>query len=331
MPIGDLLAQISGSAGPSPTMPTATLPPKRKANDELRKPVDKLQRTTVPSTSRPITQAQRPTAVDTSMSKMKIDTNTQRPTPNSANTTFKNGQPTPPPSTDSAKPPPKKGSFAEIIARAKAAQATLGGQVGKIQHKRIEKAPTKRELEKNKTQRSKNIKNGMSSDSKFQKSGQPPVRNGQNGAKSASAKPAAPVPEKKIKKAAVATTGYAGTARPKPGGSQSTAKAPASSYSARNGGTNRYRGKKDLDRYYATDEDEDDEEDDDGEDLEEDGYASDGSSDMEAGAWDVEDEEAKAERIAKQEDAEALAEENRLKREKAEKKARLAAMARSRR
>ncbi|ESZ92797.1 hypothetical protein SBOR_6813 [Sclerotinia borealis F-4128] len=325
MPIGDLLAQISG--GPSPTMPTATLPPKRKANDELRKPVDKLQRPNTASTSRPFTQAQRPTTIDLNASRIKIDTNPRRPTPKSANTTFKNGHPTPPPSSTESAKPPKKGSYAEILARGKAAQASLG-QVGKIQHKRIEKAPPKRELDKSRTQKGKTIQKGLEPSSKFQNSSQNLSRNGQSGTKSLGAKAPPPVVEKKVKKAATATTGYTGTARPRPGGGATTTKPPAPSYSARNGGNDRYKNnRKDLDRYYATDEDEDDME----EEVEGDGYASDVSSDMEAAAYEVDDEEEMAARIARKEDAAALIEENKLKKEKAEKRARLAAMAKSRR
>lgn len=335
--IGDLLAQISGGPNPNPnptmTMSTATLPPKRKANDELKKPVDKLQRSnTTPITSRPITQAQRPTAVDTSMSRMKIDTKSRKPTPssaNTANTTFKNGQPTPPPSSTESAKPPKKGSYAEILARGKAAQASLG-QVGKIQHKRIEKAPPKRELDKARTQKGKTIQKGLEPNSKFQKPSQlsnRPGQSGTNSTKSVGAKALPPAVEKKVKKAATATTGYTGTARPRPGGGTTAMKPAAPLYSARNGNNDRYKnGRKNLDRYYDTDEDEDDME----EDVEEDDYASDVSSDMEAAAFEVDEEEQKAARIAQKEDAEALAEENRLKKEKAEKRARLAAMAKSR-
>ncbi|KAF7899177.1 uncharacterized protein EAF01_008390 [Botrytis porri] len=340
MPIGDLLAQISG--GPSPdstmTMPTATLPPKRKANDDLRKPVDKLQRPNTATISRPIIQAHRPTAVDTNMGRMKIDTKDtkqQRPTPssaNTANTTFKNGQPTPPPSSTESSKPPKKGSYAEILARGKAAQASLG-QVGKIQHKRIEKAPSKRESDKLRTQKGKTIQKGLEPNSKFQRPGQVPVRNGQsgtNGTKSVGAKAPPPAVEKKVKKAATATTGYTGTARPRPGGGGPTANKPsAPSYSARSSNDRYKNGRKNLDRYYATDEDED-EDDMEGE-VEEDDYASDVSSDMEAATFEVDEEEEMAAAIARKEDAEALAEENRLKKEKAEKRARLAAMAKSRR
>jgi hypothetical protein len=48
---------------------------------------------------------------------------------------------------------------------------------------------------------------------------------------------------------------------------------------------------------------------------------------MEAAVFEVDEEEEEAARIARMEDAEALAEENRLKKEKLEKKRRLAALA----
>ncbi|KAF2850826.1 hypothetical protein T440DRAFT_424452 [Plenodomus tracheiphilus IPT5] len=110
--------------------------------------------------------------------------------------------------------------------------------------------------------------------------------------------------------------GYKGTARP--------ASAPASS--SRNGTLAakakphphkaRYDG-------YADWDDLDDLED------EEDDYASDASSDMEGGVWDVEQEEQLALKAAKKEDAEALAEEMRLKREKDARKQKLMAMSKA--
>jgi len=232
-------------------------------------------------------------------------------------TTFKNGQPTPPPTNEPPKPP-KKGSFAEIMARGKAAQTTLG-QVGKIQHKKIEKLPSRREREEMKGKMGKNIRNGLAPNSKFQKIGQPPIRDGKNGTretgKVGSQEKVASEPEKKIKKAALATTGYAGTARPKPG-----AKAPSRPV-ASSSSRDRYRSERRGASYgYASEEEEEDEE-------EEQDYESDVSSDMEAAAFEVDEEEELAARIARKEDAEALAEENRLKREKAEKKRRLMAMA----
>jgi hypothetical protein len=106
--------------------------------------------------------------------------------------------------------------------------------------------------------------------------------------------------------------GYKGTARP--------ASAPASS--SRNGtpaakakpqaNKGRYEGYADWSDLDNMDDEED--------------YASDASSDMEGGIWDVEQEEQFALKTAKKEDAEALAEEARLKREKEDRKRKLAAL-----
>jgi hypothetical protein len=106
--------------------------------------------------------------------------------------------------------------------------------------------------------------------------------------------------------------GYKGTARP--------ASAPAST--SRSGTpAAKAKPKPTKARYdgYAEWSDLDDMED-------EEDYASDGSSDMEGGIWDVEQEEQLALKAAKKEDAEALAEETRLKREKEARKQRLMAM-----
>ncbi|KAF4632635.1 hypothetical protein G7Y89_g5481 [Cudoniella acicularis] len=345
MPIGDLLASITGE--PSPTQATAPpFPTKRKTSDgdPLRRPGDKLQRTgsgtsSTANTSRPIGHSSRPSTVDTSMSRMKLGPNgrvSSAMSPSSSST-FKNGQPTPPPSDAPAVPakPPKKGSYAEIMARGKVAQATMG-QVGKIQHKRIEKLPTKKEREEMRAQKSAKLQKNIGPGGKFRNTpgaaainGKAQVVEGRVGGK-ANGKPAEPVVEKKVKKAALATTGYSGTARPRPGAgklpSKSSSHVSSSRYD-RGPDRDRYRD----DRYssskrytYASEEDEEEEDD-------EEGYASEASSDMEAAAFEVDEEEELAARIARKEDAEALAEENRLKREKAEKKRRLEAMAKKRR
>jgi protein SPT2 len=320
--ISDLLAQITGE--PSPILPTTNIPPKRKADDDLRRSIDKVPKTGPPAanSSRPMIQTSRSSAVDSSMSKMKIDSNGHRPSiPNSATSTFKNGQPTPPPSNDAPKPP-KKGSYAEIMARGKAAQATLG-QVGKIQHKRIEKPLSKRELEQIKAQKSQKLQKVLGPKGKFRSGDQPPLKDERNGTRENNGKAiAAPVPEKKIKKAALATTGYAGTARPKPGASKGPSRPSASGSSRyeRDRYANNRRGSSGHYRYASDEEEEEQEEE--GEE-----YDSDVSSDMEAAVFEVDEEEELAARIARKEDAEALAEENRLKREKEEKKRRLAAMA----
>jgi hypothetical protein len=219
------------------------------------------------------------------------------------------------------------------MARAKAAQA-VSGQVGKIQHKKIEKQPSKREREEMKAQKSAKLQKNLVPNSKFQKGGhapgQPPLRDarndGRNGARETNEKASTePAVEKKVKKSALATTGYAGTARPKPGSAKVHSKSSASASASRHDrGPDRYRD----DRYGSSSKRYASEEEDEEEDQE---YDSDVSSDMEAAAFEVDEEEELAARIARREDAEALAEENRLKREKEEKRRRLAAMAKSRR
>lgn len=309
--IGDLLAQITGE--PSPTTTSFPLPPKPTSAESARKPLDKAK--ALPpqthSSPKPTTERQKTSAGD---AKPKVSVNA---VPRGPTTAFKNGQPTPPPSNETPKPPPKKGSYAEIMARGQAAQKVLG-QVGKIQHKKIEKIPSRREREEMRAQRVGKIQKGLAPNSKFQRAGQQSIQDAKDGSKKR-AKAAEAVPEKKIKKAALATTGYAGTARSKTGGSArpgfnsgSLSRRPDRYYDERSG----YRGA----RYADEDEDEEDDED-------ESGCETDMSSDMEAGAFEVDEEEELAARIARREDAEALAEENRLKREKAEKKKRLMAMA----
>jgi protein SPT2 len=309
--IGDLLAQITGE--PSPTTRSFPHSSNPKPDSGVRRPLDKVKTPTShpASSSKSTTDLRKPAAGDL---KLKAPANTSNL---GGATTFKNGHPTPPPSNDVPKPPPKKGSYAEIMARGQAAQKVLG-PVGKIQHKKIEKLPSRREREAMRAKRVGKIQKGLDPNSKFQRAGQPSLQDGKSGTNKRG-KVAELVPEKKVKKAALATTGYAGTARPKMGSSaRSGSKTGSSSrrpdrYYETEG--SRYRGAR-----YADEDDEEDEE-------EGSGCESDVSSDMEAAAFEVDEEEELAARIARREDAEALDEENRLKREKAEKKKRLMAMA----
>lgn len=128
-----------------------------------------------------------------------------------------------------------------------------------------------------------------------------------------------------------ADVGYQGTARPTktaaPVAYKGTARPQSSAAPSSRGGTPaaKPKPKQEKGRYdgYAEWSDLDDMEDD------EDDYASDGSSDMEGGMWDVEKEEQEALKMARKEDAEALAEEMRLKREKEEKKRKLLALSKA--
>ncbi|KAF1932328.1 uncharacterized protein M421DRAFT_417054 [Didymella exigua CBS 183.55] len=128
-----------------------------------------------------------------------------------------------------------------------------------------------------------------------------------------------------------ADIGYQGTARPAktaaPIAYKGTARPQTAAASSSRGGTpaakpkpkqekGRYDGYADWSDLDGLEEDEDD-------------YASDASSDMEGGIWDVEKEEREALKFAKKEDAEALAEEMRLKREKEEKKRKLVALSKA--
>ncbi|KAF5849604.1 hypothetical protein GGP41_005027 [Bipolaris sorokiniana] len=108
--------------------------------------------------------------------------------------------------------------------------------------------------------------------------------------------------------------GYKGTARPSSAPVTSSRNGTPAAKPKPNPTKGRYDGYADWDDLDDMDDDEED-------------YESDGSSAMEGGIWDVEEEEQLALKAAKKEDAEALAEENRLKKEKEERKKRLAAMA----
>jgi protein SPT2 len=344
--IGDLLASISGV--PSPAQSNhPLLPPKRKPSegDSLRRPADKLQKTNVtPSrpadTSRPPTTSSRPGGVNTSMERMKLSapgSNSRTPTTqiSTSSSNFNHGQPTPPPNDQNVtSKAPKKGSFAEIMARGKQ-NAEKMGQVGKIQHKRIEKPLSKRERAELDAQKAAKMSKNIGPGGKFSNTpgakainGKMSVAGGSNGKMGKNGKAGPTEPEKKIKKAALATTGYAGTARPKPGAKPGQKSSHASSSRDRD----RYGRKPPAlgsrhDRYDSYEDDEEDLMEEDEEEDDQPDYESDVSSDMEAAAFEVDEEEELAAKIARKEDAEALAEENRLKREKAEKKKRLMAMA----
>ena len=109
--------------------------------------------------------------------------------------------------------------------------------------------------------------------------------------------------------------GYSGTARPAGGVSSSSRGGTPAAKAKPNPNKGRYDGYADWDDL----DDMDDEED----------YASDASSDMEGGMWDVEEEESLALKMAKKEDAEALAEEAGLKRAKEDRKRKLLAMSKA--
>lgn len=343
--ISDLLAQINGGE-PTPSSTTTYAPPKRKADQELSRPADKIARKD-PSATNPPRQISQARPVSTTASVQRLNSGIRDGTKPSSTAVTKTSSAAvakpsysavvrtsasasnvtlAPPGSSAPKPPPKKGSYEEIMARATAAQATLG-QVGKIQHKKVEVDPMKRGKGKA-LQSTRGVAVKGSGSSK-----QPALKDGRNGVKENGGKMGgatgaqAQAPVKKVKKAALATTGYTGTARPNPALLKTASKTaprtaskptPPSAPKRANGHGSSYQTSKRSS--YAREDDDDDM-------GEEEDYESDVSSDMEAAAFEVDEEEEKAARIARLEDEEAAREEARHKREKEEKRRKLAALA----
>lgn len=194
----------------------------------------------------------------------------------------------------------------------------MNAQVGKIQHKPVLTRKEREELTgatKNMSIKGKPLSR-TGSGTGTSKTATPPLRDGRNGSRENGKKSrtASAEPEKKVKKAALATTGYAGTARP--AGGLAAKKSAAPSYGSSSRDRDRDRAPSSSRYRYAS------------EDEEEDDYESDASSAMEAGLDDVDEEEERALRIARKEDQLAMQEEARHREEK---RRRLAAMAKSRR
>lgn len=231
-------------------------------------------------------------------------------------------------SPSSAAQPPKKGSYQEVLARAKAAQQAAQG-IGTIKHKPVEKI-SKRERERREAEASAKAKQAIGRGS----------QNGKiNGSASTSAKPGEPVKEKKKP----VELSYKGTMRPANSTPSSTYKGtmllssaprpapprkPVSRLPERSRSTPLPRRPREPNvRYagyasYSEHESEEEEE-------EADDVGSEATSDMEATGFDIEEEEMKSLKVARKEDEEAAREEDELKRQKAERKRKLQQMAAS--
>jgi protein SPT2 len=292
---------------------------KRKAEDDLQGMNSKYAKaTTEKPTATPVERKfpkPAPLSASASISKPRApvsDVRSSKPTP-SGGTTKMVPSPAVPAVPAVAKAPPKKGSFAEIMARAKSAQAAPP-QIGVIKHKPIERMNKKdrkaAKLAAKETSRSK--VNSGSSGSRVRVADSGKVRS-------------VPADIGKVeKRKPVHTSNYKGTARPaapeKPPRPVSTYKGTANlaaAPAAHGSGSQRPPASRDRYRYASYSDEEEEEED----------YESDASSDMEAGAFDVLEEEMTSARTARKEDLEAEAEERRHHKEKEERKRRLAAMA----
>ncbi len=276
---------------------------KRKAQDGLAGRDGKIMRNSVASEQNPRTtlsavpQARPSTKPSISVSSSSTSMPYRGPSrPDSASAT-------PATPTGDTLRAPKKGSYAEIMARAKSNQSKP--PVGTISHKPKDQiAPSYKKELKLKKKAMKNKKLGIKDNS----------RPGSSGSLSSSPAPG-PVANKKV-----AAPAYKGTAKPKPQLPQPTYKGtmkPASSTTKPTTARDRDANPRKIhDEYAATDEDDLD-------DVEEDEYSSDGSDDMEAGFTDVEQEETLAGKAARKEDEEEARLEAQHKKEKEERRKRL--------
>lgn len=216
--------------------------------------------------------------------------------------------------------PPKKGSYAEIMARA---ATNNKPQLGVIKHKPKDTISAKKEIMMRKkgilpsgkagNKDARNNKSCRDSDS--------PVRSAANSkSPNLAGKKALPQPSYKGTAAPKPQPTYKGTMNMKPGSSIANTARRKDSKNDRSRSSSINLSRRGME--YESEEDDDDDE----LDEEENGY-SDESDDMEAGAFEVEEEETAATRAARKEDEEQLRIENQLKKEKEDRKKRLAAMA----
>ncbi|KAJ8117217.1 hypothetical protein ONZ43_g4265 [Nemania bipapillata] len=400
MPIGDLLAEISGgqpSSAPSPKPTTSSSGIKRKAESssdgatstkltKARQPDGSYstmkaagsgQATSINSSTLPhristlptngrhepaTPSSQRVASTSNGKSPATSSSSAQPKRPSEVPSRSKLGQsslattkaapsrpsrpsPTAPNISDSSRAP-KKGSFKEIMARGAKAQEVMG-KVGMIQHKSTDKATAKKDRENVKpdqragtgvgakgksntaytgTSRPSTMTgrdNGPTGASIRSASRNGPAKDAKAGGKSKSGSAANDVTEKKVKKSATATTGYAGTARPRPGATSNKGSSRGDQR-PRHGGllepprmARRGRYEEEFDEDMDDFIDYDDEEEQDGGPRY---YDSEGSSDMEAGMSDIDTEERRAEMFAREEDRREQALEEKLKKEKEERK-----------
>ncbi|KAI1848544.1 hypothetical protein JX265_013792 [Neoarthrinium moseri] len=397
MPIGDLLAEITGEKPPPAPAPTAsrsssTTGIKRKADGDTatngvpnksakqshsvsRDPVDRkpsplsirpgttaraappangqrpITKATPASNDRPYTGTATPGRVirkpvepsgSSSLKKNDTDSSSRPKLAPSTLGTSRVAAAIPSPTTPTTSGPakvPKKGSLAEILARGAKAQQTAP-KAGVYQHKAISETITSKKDREEQLRNSKwksgraatatgpgsvasrdkpapGTKNGVSRDSQIAGKGK--------GLQSSSAGEAL---DKKVKKAAMATTGYTGTARPPPKRTTDSKDSKSASGRSRPAGgllapprasrRDRYEDEdSELDDFVVDDEDE--------EELPPRGYRYadyESDSDMEAGADDIYMEEQKSLRQARQDDAKEEAMLEKLRREKEARKRR---------
>lgn len=315
---------------------------KRKADDDLSKQNIKVWKENSINSK---------TSSGLALANLKVPPKTPRPTVATSPTTLsvpyrgtgKVGQNVASPTTpgsDTPKAPPKKGSYAEIMARAKTASETVKSTVGVIKHRPRDAVSMKKEilLQKKglKKRPSPDPRDGLRHGMSANKTGPQSTTN--LGAKNN--------PESRPRRKTLSPPAYRGTAAPikrqssykgtmKPARSPGTLSAgrknsaPADSRLARSRSTSMGRRVDRSNRYLSEDEEDIlNEEDEFGDGGREGGYEE-SSDDMEAGFSDVEEEETIAAKTAKKEDEEQLRIELQMKREKGERKRKLEQLAKN--
>lgn len=298
---------------------------KRKAEDGLSRSNDKApkeSRVNGPSAPKQEVKTQRP-ALATSSSALAVPyRGTSKINPNSASPITPVG--------DAPKAAPKKGSFAEIMARAKASQAASPA-VGTIKHKPKETLSNKKEILLHKQSRSNKTKpdskdtlgRDVSSDGRPNPGPGPPVMRTKS-EMGVSSKKAVPPQTYKGTATAKPQPSYKGTMKPVASPNLSGRKNSATDKgSSRIRNVSMGRPSTFRDRYLSEDEEDLDEDED------EDDMGGESTDDMEAGFSDVEEEEEHATKFARKEDDEQAKLELQLKRDKEARKKRLEMMAKS--
>ena len=207
---------------------------------------------------------------------------------------------------------PKKGSYKEIMARAKAAATEEKKVAGTISHKPKDKAElTFKKARRLKKRELRDRKLGRVNDNSRPSSSE--------GCRNVGVAQGNNSEGKKVPK----QPSYSGTIKAK--------EVPKPTYKGTMGARNdssariqKPKPRRNVNEYAGTDDEIDSEDEDEGEGY---GYSDEESDDMEAGFSDVEQEETSALRMARKEDDEELKLEARLKKEKEEKKKRLEALA----
>ncbi|KAI9874627.1 MAG: hypothetical protein M1830_009542 [Pleopsidium flavum] len=318
---------ISTRSGLTPTSGRISSGQKRKAEEQLSRPYEKTARRDIATLTA--------THGNPSANKPPPQTTPNRPTVTTASVSYRGtAKPinaSPIPATASAKAAPKKGSYAEILARAKAAQ-TASAHVGVIKHKPKETLSKKEKLALQ-AEASGKSKGGLNNAAVNGHKSTPDSKGSSPAPSTAAARNRGNTAMKSKKAVEV---GYKGTARPLPETSYkgtmnrtSTAVSSVRKKEVDDRVHNRSRSTSvtrpvSESRYagYSDEEEEEEEEEAD--------YESD-LSDMEAGAFDVEEEEQRSSKVARKEDEEELRKESEAKKQKDAMRKKLTQMAAAKR